>query len=1047
MMKHSPLLVLGIIISFTAYSQSFPGGISGNLRWWLKADAGTFTGNGTGATVDGSLVQQWNDQSLVGNHARQVTNANKPVYKTNIINGYPVLRFATDQFIDGLATPAVGPTDNLQMFLVLRQNAYTPGGTNDGSGTFIIDRTTATNNLMSFKMVNTDKYYYQKRNDTGGSLTGPVSVTGAQVGTFVLLEYYRTVGTAYGIYINGRLDATSGGDSENITGPQLRIGRHATTTGGGLNGDLAELALYNNNPNAGNRLKIESYLALKYGITLDQTTATNYVNSNLTTIYPATTTHDLYDQNIAGIGRDDASGLNQTSSQSQNSQSIVRIFNPSDLQNNEFLVWGNDAPVIWNSSDVPAGYTNRISRIWRVAETGGDVGTFSISFDLTGLNIDTSDPTKFALLIDGNGVFSDATAYTTGRSIVGNLVTFTGANLANNNYFSLAANFIPGPGGVAATTAWVRADEEVYTDAGVTLATNGQSVQQWNTKNGVTAAKATQSTAGNKPTYQTNIINGNPVIRFSFDDFLDFGNLGVTTTSDLSMFMAFRPALTAGGTLTDNTGRYAFDRTTSTTPRVSLKMLSTGKVGFQESTDAGPTDGVSTTTSVSTTLMQIVDFYRDYGVRFGIYYNGAQEGTLSEAGGALTFPNPRIGATASGGSSNGLSGDVAEFIFYNRDITAAERNRIDSYMAIKYGITLDQNASLQNYTASDAVVVFPATSSHSGYNSDIAGIGKDAVSRLSQSSSKSINANAVVTVSSPSSLDDMDYFIWGDNAGSMTTGSTSDVDGTVIQRRLARVWRAAERGDVGNISISFDLTNVPGAKAQADLRLMVDRDGDGFADNDVTPITGTLAGQIFTVASVNLQNNDYFTVGTVNAVTTPLPIQLTDFKVSIQNDGVLANWTTHHEINNDYFTLETSLDGEDFDDVMRVPGAGTTNDAQYYEVLDHPRTVGDIYYRLKQTDYDGKRWYSSVRKVTLAKSPFFVRMYPNPIERGEVNIELPGDSYNSTIELLNASGVVVFTGTTDQTTTSLDISDLPKGIYFVRVVTNEGAKALKLVIR
>ncbi|HNC31596.1 MAG TPA: hypothetical protein PKX08_16415, partial [Cyclobacteriaceae bacterium] len=556
------LLIAVLLLPVLVFSQS-PGGVSGNLRWWLKADAGTFTDNGTTAATDGQNVQQWNDQSTIVNHVRQTTGANKPVYRTGIINGYPVLRFSSDQFLDALASPGVGVTESFYMFLIFKQNSYSAGGTTDGSGTYIMDRTSATNNLMSFKIANTDKYFYQKRNDAGGSLTGPVSVTSAVNDSFVAIDYFRNVGTSYGIYINGRLDVTSGGDSENITGPQLRIGRHTSTANGGLDGDLAEVILYNANLSAASRTRIESYLAIKYGITLDQTTATNYVNSSGTTVYPAVTSHDLYDNDIAGIARDDNSGLNQPASQSQNTLSIVRISSPSSLDNGDFLMWGHNAPTIWNSTDVPSPYINRLTRIWRAAETG-DVGSFSISFDLTGLGIDMTDPTRFALLVDTDGNFSDASAHTTGRTIVGNVVSFTGASINNNDYFSLACPLIPGPGGVAATTVWLRADEDVYVNAGTTLATNGQTVQQWNTRNGLTAATASQSTPANRPTYLTNIMNGNPVLRFSSSNFLDLGTLGIGTTSDLNMSVVVRPSTLNGGTLTNTTGGYIVDRTTNT---------------------------------------------------------------------------------------------------------------------------------------------------------------------------------------------------------------------------------------------------------------------------------------------------------------------------------------------------------------------------------------------------------------------------------------------------------------------------------------------------
>lgn len=1040
-MKRSLLVLFTLLLSFKAFSQS-PGGVSANLRWWLKANAGTFTdAGGTTAAADGNGVQRWNDQSTVANNATQPTSGNRPIYKTNIINSNPVLRFSSDQFLDGVSVSGVGPTDNLQMFLLFKQNSYVAGATTDGNGTFIIDRPTGTNNLMSLKIVNSDKYFYQKRNDSGGSLTGPVSVSSATLGTFVLAEFYRNVGVNYGIYLNGKLDVTSGGDSEAITGTNVRVGRHATTTNGGLNGDLAEVILYNSTPSALNRNKIESYLAIKYGITLDQSTATDYTAADGTVVYPATTTHDNYDNNIAGIGRDNTSGLIQSNSKSQNAQGIVNIFSPTSLDNGDFFIWGNDAPSIWNSPDVPFGYSNRISRIWRAAETG-EVGNFSIAFDLTGLGLDLSDPTKFALLIDNNGVFDDATAYTTGRSIVGNVVTFTGANINNNQYFSLASSPIPGPGGVAATTVWLRADESVYT-VGSTLATNGQTVSQWNTTNGVAAAAAIQSTVGNRPTFQTNVANSNPVVRFATTNWLDFGNLGITNASDIAMFMTFKPTVSTGGLLTDDNGRFMLDRTSNTNPQISLKLLSTGRVGFQERVDGGTQTGVSTTSNFSTSTLQIVDFYRDYGVRYGIYYNGAQEATLTDGGGNLTFPVPRLGAKWDG--TNGLTGDIAEYIFYNRDISTAERNRIDSYLAIKYGLTLNQ-VTPTNYTASDGVVVYPAASTHASYSNDITGIGKDVVSRLNQTASQSANTNSVVKVSSPSNLDDLEFFMFGDNGGTLYSPSTANIDGVLIKRRMSRVWKVAERGEVGTTTFAFDLSNV-GPKQEADLRMLVDGNNNGFQDNDVTPLGGTLVGNIFTVTGVNLKQGDFFTIGTTNIATTPLPIQLISFDVKAQSDGVLANWTTSNETNNDYFTLERSFDGEDFEDVLRVKGAGTTREDRYYEVLDNPGSAGDIYYRLKQTDFDGKTSISYTRRVRLEVTPFFVKMYPNPVDGNEFNIVLPASDYAASVQIMNSAGQVVYSGTTRSSTNTLNVSELPRGIYFVRVMANTGAATSKLVIR
>ena len=1043
------LLIAVLLLPVLVFSQS-PGGVSGNLRWWLKADAGTFTDNGTTAATDGQNVQQWNDQSTIVNHVRQTTGANKPVYRTGIINGYPVLRFSSDQFLDALASPGVGVTESFYMFLIFKQNSYSAGGTTDGSGTYIMDRTSATNNLMSFKIANTDKYFYQKRNDAGGSLTGPVSVTSAVNDSFVAIDYFRNVGTSYGIYINGRLDVTSGGDSENITGPQLRIGRHTSTANGGLDGDLAEVILYNANLSAASRTRIESYLAIKYGITLDQTTATNYVNSSGTTVYPAVTSHDLYDNDIAGIARDDNSGLNQPASQSQNTLSIVRISSPSSLDNGDFLMWGHNAPTIWNSTDVPSPYINRLTRIWRAAETG-DVGSFSISFDLTGLGIDMTDPTRFALLVDTDGNFSDASAHTTGRTIVGNVVSFTGASINNNDYFSLACPLIPGPGGVAATTVWLRADEDVYVNAGTTLATNGQTVQQWNTRNGLTAATASQSTPANRPTYLTNIMNGNPVLRFSSSNFLDLGTLGIGTTSDLNMSVVVRPSTLNGGTLTNTTGGYIVDRTTNTVPVFSLKLLSGGTAALQERIDSNPPfDGPATNTVLATSRAQIIDYSRDYAVRYGIYFNGALENILADAGGALTFPVPRIGALQSG--DNGLIGDFSEFIMYNRDLNTSERNRIDSYLAIKYGITLDQT-SLTNYTASTGTVVYPATSTHATYNKDIAGIARDAASRLNQSNSQSANSNSVVRMQNPGSLDDLDFLMWGGNGGNLSTRNTLDVDGSLIKGRMSRVWRAAETGETGTVTVSFDLTMV-GAKTQADLRLLIDRDGDGFSDNDVTPLTGTLTGDVFTVTGVNFQNNDYFTIGSTNLATTPLPVELVSFDGAYENPVVTLTWQTASELNNDYFTLERSASGTQFETLAKISGAGTSSQAHSYSYIDASPFPKVTYYRLKQTDYDGASEYSKIIRVeTLQEKERKMSVYPNPNAGSEITLTLDNHTpfQLNGLEILSQQNVMLESFIAETGSASAYNfrfgRQLARGLYIVRIRYNNKLESVKLLVQ
>jgi hypothetical protein len=133
---------------------------------------------------------------------------------------------------------------------------------------------------------------------------------------------------------------------------------------------------------------------------------------------------------------------------------------------------------------------------------------------------------------------------------------------------------------------------------------------------------------------------------------------------------------------------------------------------------------------------------------------------------------------------------------------------------------------------------------------------------------------------------------------------------------------------VGTVSIDFDLSAVPGAKVAADLRLMIDTDGVFSAGATYT--TGTLSGSIFTVTGVDFTTGDYFTIGTVNAATTPLPIELTEFNVAYESPAVVATWKTASELNNDFFTVERAGTDLIFGEIGIKPGAGTSKIPRAY---------------------------------------------------------------------------------------------------------------------
>jgi hypothetical protein len=114
------------------------------------------------------------------------------------------------------------------------------------------------------------------------------------------------------------------------------------------------------------------------------------------------------------------------------------------------------------------------------------------------------------------------------------------------------------------------------------------------------------------------------------------------------------------------------------------------------------------------------------------------------------------------------------------------------------------------------------------------------------------------------------------------------------------------------------------------------------------------------VRAVYQINNEIVYSGISNIVdflNSPLPIELISFQAIINDQKVEIRWTTATEINNDFFTMERSLDARDWGILGTVNGAGTTSQVQKYSFTDNFPHDGIAYYRLKQTDFDGSFEY------------------------------------------------------------------------------------------
>jgi hypothetical protein len=187
-----------------------------------------------------------------------------------------------------------------------------------------------------------------------------------------------------------------------------------------------------------------------------------------------------------------------------------------------------------------------------------------------------------------------------------------------------------------------------------------------------------------------------------------------------------------------------------------------------------------------------------------------------------------------------------------------------------------------------------------------------------------------------------------------------------------------------------------------------------------------------------------------------LPIQLLEFKVEKTITGkVNIKWTTATEINNAFFTVERSHNGIHFEILDIIQGAGNSASTLHYKTTDPNPMRGINYYRLKQTDFDGKFTYSNIVSLHYQENtslPSVFKVFPNPVARGNMlRLQAPDNLPSDTkydVELYN-----LFTGQklwliqsgSENEDIPVDYHVAP-GIYLMSIRGNDTVYQQKIVI-
>ena len=191
----------------------------------------------------------------------------------------------------------------------------------------------------------------------------------------------------------------------------------------------------------------------------------------------------------------------------------------------------------------------------------------------------------------------------------------------------------------------------------------------------------------------------------------------------------------------------------------------------------------------------------------------------------------------------------------------------------------------------------------------------------------------------------------------------------------------------------------------------------------------------------------------VDATLTVLPVELTSFSASKEKDYIILSWETMMELNNDYFLIEKSSDGTNWNTLVQITGAGNSDLHNIYSQLDYDGCTSLCYYRLTQVDFDGT---SEIYKAIIVNSQterevLSIDINPNPIQSvANIHFNVPDDSmYNLRIvsnngQLIYAAKVLGMTGRNDFLYSS---NDLPKGIYSFILSDMNGASVQKKIVK
>jgi Secretion system C-terminal sorting domain len=662
-------------------------------------------------------------------------------------------------------------------------------------------------------------------------------------------------------------------------------------------------------------------------------------------------------------------------------------------------------------------------------------------------------------------------------------------NRLNITFFFIALYLIPlvsvcqNPGGISTNlTLWLKGNYSTG-PARMTFSSSNLASGWRNEKSTYTLTQATTTkqplwyngSPSSVVTGSSDSLNYNPNVKFNYSATVANASLlaNSNTSTDLlgtagTIIMvlnddnAFRTAFTY---YSDNLYRYQIKQTfrSQTSDGVIIASPLTASYGYTSDFSA------ATYNSRFANNARIV-VSRGFGTTLTVRRNGTSMGLTNNY--VLGF-TPGIIAGINLGGNPGVTnnepynGRFGEVITYNTTLSDATIRSIESYLAVKYGITLNPSGldATNGYVNSSGTSIYSQGSNGTTYWNTIGGViglGRDDNSGLTQKQSHTYDDSVRLYISSlvannPANTgtiaNNNDFLMMGGTNGKlMEDAATTAEKPSGVSVRLDREWKLINTSFDQSFSMQIKLNggannNFTGGGT---LQLLADDDGNFSNATIITSgssgVTISYSSGIITVTIDPASSGGIFPVNgtpkfiTVGALSSTLPDDEINFVCSKTSSSIISQWKPVTELQTERYELEKTFDLINWSTVAVKQVQSFTGEMYQYTDVPSRQTV---YYRVKVVSKTGAIRFTGVRKISTDQNKISVNVFPNPVT-SVLNLTWNGIKKPKYISVVSADGrsfTVPFTIHDSKATVQTDA--LPKGIYIAAIANDEETVYIK----